>query len=727
MHNLYRDDYFSQGVSLLGFSELLILIARSLGIEDMAYPMRFLLSVSIFMFFIMTGYELKPCHHPAGYLKELRHDTLSILLPFILVSLFIQSGLIFTSKKIYLLWIILGFYIIRAAYAIINSILLYFHIRQRTYITWMIMLIIGLAGSIPYYSSGSQTILSPDCIFVLFFPALIGLFLRHFHERYIVTAAFKILIFIITAALFVTNIITGLSADAPFSVLNIFLLIASALFLLGASRYALRIPVLKDIATTIAAHPVLIFCIARMDTYIRRTWDSSYAVTTAFLRIVADLALTLIISLTVDRFHTSRTNRADFILCQKYQKTFSVYFYIVFAVMICRATLAQTMIPDSYPGNIFNTWISILAVCMAGTLILIFAISLVSIRRNLQFIFELILFIAAQVWYHEASVAFIFNLLMLTLAATGKDFRKIMKIYFAEVLAILIIAWWVSLHGYVTNLIFFRDKVNKLFPRYALGTNYVTDLAAHWFYLISIACVIKPKKRNWTSFIIYPVLIYIAYYIYHLTNARLNMIASFAVIFITLAAHIRSCFPAGKTYQRIADIIGYIFSFSYLFCMALSFYMVANYNMETSEMPFQSLLDKILELSNLQQRLRISKTALSEYPLTVFGNASRYTEIGEGGTFTQSQTITFLDISYIKIPFMYGILIAAILLSVWTWTAFYHARQHHLFLVLILTVIAFTGLIEHHLAEYYYNLFSLGAFATGLASAKWPDQKRTSK
>lgn len=129
-------------------------------------------------------------------------------------------------------------------------------------------------------------------------------------------------------------------------------------------------------------------------------------------------------------------------------------------------------------------------------------------------------------------------------------------------------------------------------------------------------------------------------------------------------------------------------------------------------MPFQSLLGKVMDLHQFKERLRISKTALSEFSINLFGNYGKYTEVGQGSTFMQTQTITFLDISYIKIPFMYGILIFVILLTVWTLLAFKNARQYRLFFVLILTIISLTGLVEHHLIEYYYNIFSLAVFTT---------------
>lgn len=717
MYRFYRDDGHSLPVTMLGFSELLILIGRSCGLNHMYDPMRFLLAVSVFMFFIMTGYELKPHRYVRSFMTDLFRDTVSVLLPFILVSLFIQSGIVFTSRKLYLLWILLSFYIIRAVYAAANAALIHFGTGIRTGIVWILMLLSGMIG-LSAGMAGSGTELSADVLLLPFLPALAGLVLRYFHDRYTFGISYRLLSVAISALLFLVSITSGTYADPvhhryPSALWGVILSLGSAFFLLWAARFVLRLPVLRDIGTIFGRHPVIVLCVARMDTYIRRTWIRDYAVSTAVLRTVTDLALVLTAALTAGRFRHTHAVSYDRLLCSRYQKPLSVYFYISFACLMIRSTLMQTMIPSSLPVSVTNTWIYRPAAWMACSCILVFAVSLASVNNKIQFAFELALFAAAQIWYHETSFFAIYILLLFILAATGKDFRKIMKIYFFVVLSILVIAWWTSLHGYVTNLIFYRDRVNNLFPRYALGANYVTDLASHWFYLITIVCILKTKKKSWKSFIIYPVLVYIAVYIYHLTNARLNMFATLTVIAVTLAAHIRRFFAEGKVYRRVISVIGYILSFSYVFCLLFSFYMVNNYNMETMEMPFQSVLDRITDLSNLQQRLRISQTALNEYPLTIFGNAYRYHEIGEGGTFRQTHNITFLDISYIKIPFMYGLLIAIILLCVWTFACLCQTRQQHMLFVFILATVAFTGLIEHHLAEYFYNLFSLAIFTAG--------------
>lgn len=707
MYRFYRDHDCSLPVAMLGFSELLILIARSCGLKQMYDPMRFLLSVSLFMFFIMAGYELKPLKNVHNSISSLIRDTVSILLPFIIVSLFIISGIVFTSRKIDLLRILFAFYIIRAVYAAANAALLYFGFRHRTYIVWLIMLFLGIIGVV----SGN--------ILMSFLPALAGLLFRYLIENYTFGRGLKLLAFIFSAALFIINIISGTFPDSA-APLRLILSIVSAFFLLKISGYVLKLSVLRDISITFARHPVVVFCIMRMDTYIRQTWTQDNIVSSAILRIIADLALILTVVLTINKFRSAQNSSAESALCDKYRKPAAIYFYVVFAFLMVRATLSQTMILRSLPGDLVTYCIHNPAVWLSHTLILVFALSLASVGSRIQLIIELSIFAAAHIWYNETNLLSVYTLLMLVLSATGKDFRKMMKIYFFSVLSVLAVAWWTSLHGYVTNLIFYRDRVNNLFPRYALGTNYVTDLASHWFYLITIVCILKPRRKRWTSFIIYPILLYVTCYIYHLTNARLNMFATLTVILITLISHIRIFWRTGRVYRRASSVIGYIFSFSYLFCLILSFYMVNNYNIETMEMPFQSTLGKVVELGNLQQRLRIAKTALNEYPLTIFGNAYRYNEIGEGGAFHQTQTITFLDISYIKIPFMSGILIAVILLFIWTSASLLQAKQHNLFFVLVLAVVALTGLIEHHLAEYYYNLFSLALFSAGFIKENDP-------
>lgn len=720
MYRLYKDTPVSPKIAVLGLSELMILIARSCGIDKMSFPLRFLLAVSVFMFFIMEGYELKEHRKAENFLIDFLRDSLSMLLPLAVALWLVRSDLIFKDHKVYLLWLLLGFYAVRAVYAVISGLLLLLRVKRYRSIAAPVMMLTGIVGT-ALELSGFRAPLRADIILMLFLPAATGLLVRCFLDRYAVSLPLRVIAVTGMAVLFAAAIVTGTFADPvhrryPAAAIGIIVSIGSAWFLIWAAQYMLKIGVLRDICITLANHPAALLVFARLDTFVMRLWGSDYPVYVTFLRTVSDLAFVLMLSLMVDRVRPTEITQTDRTLCLKYTRAANIYFYIAFTCLIIRSSLNQTMIISSFPQGVARNLVYMPTVAMAYTMPIVFLIALVSVRNTVQYYAELGIFIYLSIWFHYRSDQFIYFALILMLAATGKNFKKILKIYFVVVLAVLVAAWWTSREGYVTNLIFYRDKINLTGPRYALGTTYVTDLAAHWFYLVTLICIAVPKKRGWQYFIIYPVLFYVAGYIYHITNTRLDAIVTFAVILIMLLSHIRRFIHLGKIYAKIAAAVGYIFSLSYILCMLLSFYMVANYNMETMDMPFENVLGKFMDLYNLKQRFRISKTALQKYPLTLLGNSNRYTEVGEGGKFRQQNTITFLDISYIKIPYMYGLIIAAIFLIIWTIIIFRQARQHHLSAVLILSVVAFTGFIEHHLAEYYYNIFTLAMFTadTGL-------------
>lgn len=714
MYRLYKDTPVSPKTAVLGLSELMILIARSCGIDKMNFPLRFLLAVSVFMFFIMEGYELKEHRHAGDFLIDFLRDSLSMMLPFAAVLWLVKSDLIFKDHKIYLLWLLMGFYAVRATYAVISGLLLLLHVKKYRRVTALTMLLIGVAGT--YLElSGFRALLRTDIILMLFLPAATGLLVRCFLDRYAVSSLLKIITVIAMAALFAAAIVTGTFADPvhrsyPVAVIGIVLSMGSAWFLIWTAQYVLKIGVLRDICLTLANHPAALLVFARLDTFVMRLWGMDYPIYIAVMRTIADYSFVLIWAIFIDRVHQNKVTNIVISICQRYERIAYIYFYIAFTCLLIRSTLNQTMILGILPSGMATRLFFILTAAIAYTLPPVFAIALVSVKNKIQFFAEIGIFIYLNIWYHYRNVPLVYFALILLLAATGKSFKKIIKIFFFVVLSVLIIAWWTSLHGYTTNLIFYRDKVNRTGMRYALGTNYVTDLAAHWFYLITLVCVAIPKKRNWKHFIIYPILFYVANYIYHVTDARLNAIVMYTVIIVTLVAHMRQCIQTDKVYKYAAMTIGYAFSLSYILWMALSFYMVLHYNLKTNDMPFQNILGRFMDLYNLKQRMIISKKALNKYSLTLLGNINRYAEVGEGGKFSQTHAITFLDISYIKIPFLYGMIIAMIFLIIWTITIFYQARQHHLFIVCLLAVVAMTGFIEHHLAEYYFNIFTLAAF-----------------
>jgi hypothetical protein len=108
----------------------------------------------------------------------------------------------------------------------------------------------------------------------------------------------------------------------------------------------------------------------------------------------------------------------------------------------------------------------------------------------------------------------------------------------------------------------------------------------------------------------------------------------------------------------------------------------------------------------------MNQEALSAHPFSLFG--STIEEHGFGGR-TENlpgwDKYFFLDCSYIRLYIIGGALLFLMILLVMTYAqlrSFAYGRYDLLFLLML---IAFSCVMEHHIMEYYYNVFPLMAFS----------------
>ena len=157
--------------------------------------------------------------------------------------------------------------------------------------------------------------------------------------------------------------------------------------------------------------------------------------------------------------------------------------------------------------------------------------------------------------------------------------------------------------------------------------------------------------------------------------------------------------------KKVFRVLGSVMSFSYIICVAAIFIITLGFDRNNKE------LRKKLQYS-LIRRLEMNQEALREHPFSLFG--STIEEHGFGGR-TENlpgwDKYFFIDCSYIRLFVIGGVLLFIMILMVMTYAqlrCFAFKRYGFLFL---LTVVAVACFLEHHLMEYYYNVFPLLAFS----------------
>jgi hypothetical protein len=157
--------------------------------------------------------------------------------------------------------------------------------------------------------------------------------------------------------------------------------------------------------------------------------------------------------------------------------------------------------------------------------------------------------------------------------------------------------------------------------------------------------------------------------------------------------------------KKVFRVLGSVMSFSYIICAAAIFIITLGFDRNNKE------LRKKLQYS-LIRRLEMNQEALREHPFSFFG--STIEEHGFGGR-TENlpgwDKYFFIDCSYIRLFVIGGVLLFLLILMAMTYAQIRCYAYKNYGFVFLLALVAVACIMEHHLMEYYYNVFPMIAFA----------------
>lgn len=308
-----------------------------------------------------------------------------------------------------------------------------------------------------------------------------------------------------------------------------------------------------------------------------------------------------------------------------------------------------------------------------------------------QAILEIVLLAAGFChWKFGAGKYEYFVFCVLIVGMTGRSFKILLSIAFTIGSVITAAAFVASQLGIITDLVYEGG-------RHSFGIIYCTDCAAHFLYLMVIYVFLRLDSLSLVEY----VSLILALALMLLTKAQSDIVcgalllAGILIFRLTRRWHKRGG----------ARIIASIASFSFIIFAIVSFAGTLGFNRNDLE------LRKKIPYS-LIRRLEMNQEALSEHPFSLFGSVIE--EHGFGGR-TENlpgwDKYFFLDCSYIRLYIIGGALLFAMILLVMTYAqlrCFAYRRYDLLFLLML---IGFACVMEHHLMEYYYNVFPLMAFS----------------
>lgn len=395
-------------------------------------------------------------------------------------------------------------------------------------------------------------------------------------------------------------------------------------------------------------------------------------------------------------------------ICIRLLNIASAFYCVTLAAALVRFTLTTTMFPSIMDSSLTD-FINILSLVLLDMSILTFAISLSKVKNRFQVIFEIAILVIFYIWHSQMSDCVLIQyLIILMLGATEQNFRRILEVYLSIKVPIFVLMFYASQNGYIYDKRYFRFDGT----RYAVGSINFTDCAAYILFMMIAYCILRQKYRSkdWQSFIDYPILLLIAEYCHHLTGARSNTAWMFITIGLTFLFHIKIFIKLPVRVKNILHYICYALTPIYLYIFGIIYAAVQSFN--TGRGWLASWTDKLSD-SGLRVRLQVPQTAINNYGISLTGCWGIYPDEGYGGKVFSGDLsdYTYIDMSYMRILILYGILITIILMASFLYTNIRCTVQRQYYLFSIMILIAFTGLIEQHLTEFHYDILLLATFA----------------
>ena len=485
-----------------------------------------------------------------------------------------------------------------------------------------------------------------------------------------------------------------------------------------------RIPFLfLDTLALFGRHALMLLVINRVDHYFHTLYRDYGRLFPILHRLVIDLAIVeLIVLLPLAlfprflsrpvggrRFDLFSGARSDLLFLETWSRLLTVCFYLAFAYYLFVRFLNTTMFQHQIKNDSFLTKASRLSL---NLLILLAVYEIIKARKIAVSLLLLGILSTGVLHYIEGGHRrLIICICIMIVASANKNFKTIVRIYILESLLILAVMLIGIRTGAIENLIFYFGEDTSL-PRTALGSLSPTDFSAHLLYLCLAWCILRPARRVWYHYLDYIAMIAALAVTWKINVARSN---SAWLLLLIAGTFIHQTFPnilaslyrhATHLYKFILYLLSGSFLWFFIYCLSQCLTMTGQ------PILFESFFSRFMDVWSFRLRIYYGYVALklNSTPITLLGFP--YKEHGNGGTTVKPENYTFLDISYIRVLIVGGILVTIILLGIFTYLQIRNIRQRHLYLFFILLVVSLNCFVEHHIFDIAYDIYPLMAFST---------------
>ena len=296
---------------------------------------------------------------------------------------------------------------------------------------------------------------------------------------------------------------------------------------------------------------------------------------------------------------------------------------------------------------------------------------------------------------------------ILVMGLEGVDYRRIIRTYFVAVGGVLVATIMAGMAGGIENLVYIREGLRSCW-----GTAYPTDFSTTVLFLAMGMWIAWPELPDWAMLIFGLVPLALAVFITASRNSVIcGVLFEMAICYRWLERGVLCRLDKGGKLRRVVDVL---LTIAVPLCAGAIYLLVFLYARHPQEMQG---LDNMFSW-----RLSLSANNIQQYGLKPFGTIIPM-KGGLGGSVFPKGDIVFIDSSYVNILLRYGWVTMLTVFAAWILTVRKAIRGGNRRMALVMAVVAFHSIMEHHFMDAFDNIL----LVMPLASLQVKPEKATNE
>ena len=373
---------------------------------------------------------------------------------------------------------------------------------------------------------------------------------------------------------------------------------------------------------------------------------------------------------------------------RKIESLFDVAFYILFSVFFNYHFMRSTMfyadrlkVHAEFLKSIYNYSYWGLVILSVFSLIFVYK----GIKNRL---FPLCIFVVVLLYNHFRCVSeypAVAVFFMLVICSKNKSFPVLGKIILGYGWIWIIASAIGCKAGYISDIVFYGT-------RHSFGSIYMTDLACHFLTLMMVLCIVRQGKLKMYEYVLGVFLLGVNYLF---MKAKIGFSC---LSLLLIGTFLHQYFLSKRSLsEKTKDVYKFFCIYGILFLVPLTMVLTATY----SDSPAM-FYNKFNLFGSLRSRFMLGKQALETYPFTLFGVPIQ--EHGNGGNKTGIvENYFFIDISYLRILLMEGVLVWLMSIALFIKTQVKMSREKKYYYMFVVAIFVIDCAIEHHIIEIAYS------------------------